>query len=242
MHRRLTLAEVPFVSKVRIKYGPAVKLIDLSPGGAQIETINFRLQPGSTVVVEIASREGELSIPAQVLRCQLASLLPEPIYRGSLIFKRPLDFKDLGSDSLDQAANELNPALEHARLRQLLKRLVIDSSGHAKSEDVVPPAVYEALGAALSTLETPAGRRSGLVLASQLAGLFKAMSDLFATAPTATALIAKVEEQLRQCVPARSIRLGDEASRPAAGLGTGFFRDSVARPRHPSRPHRGRVR
>ena len=96
-HRRLTLAEVPFVSKVRIKYGPAVKLIDLSPGGAQIETVNFRLQPGSTVVVEITSREGELSIPAQVLRCQLASLLPEPVYRGSLIFKRPLDFKDLGS-------------------------------------------------------------------------------------------------------------------------------------------------
>src|ERR1700710_1776047 len=70
-HRRLTLAEVPFVSKIRIKYGPAVKLIDLSPGGAQIETINFRLQPGSTVVVELTSREGELSIPAQVLRCQL---------------------------------------------------------------------------------------------------------------------------------------------------------------------------
>src|SRR5215210_8870182 len=103
LHRRLTLADLAFVSKVRIKYGPAVKLIDLSTGGAQIETVNFRLQPGSTVVVEIASRDGELSVPAQVLRCQLASLLPEPVYRGSLIFKRPLDFKDLGSDPLDQA-------------------------------------------------------------------------------------------------------------------------------------------
>jgi hypothetical protein len=223
LHRRLTLAEVPFVSKVRIKYGPAVKLIDLSPGGAQIETINFRLQPGSTVVVEITSREGELSIPAQVLRCQLTSLLPEPVYRGSLIFKRPLDFKNLGSDPLDQAANELNPALEHARLRQLLKRLVLDSSDHLVAEDAVSPAVYEALGAALSILESPAGRRSGLVLASQLAGLFKAMSDLFALSPTPTALIVKVEEQLRQGVPARSIRLGDEGSRLLQGSEPVFF-------------------
>jgi hypothetical protein len=217
VHRRLTLAEVPFVSKVRIKYGPAVKLIDLSPGGAQIETVNFRLQPGATVVVEITSREGELSIPAQVLRCQLASLLPEPVYRGSLIFKRPLDFKDLGADSVDPSATELNPALEHARLRQLLKRVVTDSSDRSASEDVVPPAAYEALGAALSTLETPAGRRSGLVLASELAGLFKAVSDQLVSAPTAEALIATIEDQLREYMPARSIRLGTEESRLLPG-------------------------
>jgi hypothetical protein len=222
-HRRLTPAEVPSVTRVRIKYGPAVKLIDLSTGGAQIETVNFRLQPGSTVVVEITSREGELSIPAQVLRCQLSSLLPETVYRGSLIFKRPLDFKDLGSDSIDQPASELNPALEQARLRQLLKRLVIGSAGHAASEDAVPPAVYEALGAALATLESPAGRRSGLTLASELAGLFKHMSDLFATAPTAAALIAKVEDQLAHYVPARSIRLGDAESVWLPGSEPVFF-------------------
>jgi hypothetical protein len=234
LHRRLTLAEVPFVSKVRIKYGPAVKLIDLSPGGAQIETVNFRLQPGSTVVVEISSREGELSIAAQVLRCQLASLLPEPVYRGSLIFKRPLDLKDLGSDPLDQAANELNPALEHARLRQLLKRLVFDSSGDAGGEDAVPLSVFEALGAALSTLETPAGRRAGLVLASQLAGLFKAMSDLFATSPTPIALAAKVEEQLRTGVPARSIRLGSDGTRLLPGSDPVFFAIPALDPRTPA--------
>jgi Family of unknown function (DUF6982)/PilZ domain len=222
-HRRLTLAEVPFVSKVRIKYGPAVKLIDLSPGGAQIETTNFRLQPGSTVVVEISSRDGELSIPAQVLRCQLASLLPDPVYRGSLIFKRPLDFKDLGADSIDHAANDLNPALEHARLRQLLKRLVIDAAGRTSPEDGVPPAIYEALGAALSTLETPAGRRSGLVLASELAGLFRTVSNAIGTAPTPAAVIAKIEDQLGHYVPARSIRLGDEGSRQQPGSEPVFF-------------------
>lgn len=217
LHRRLTLADVPFVSKVRIKYGPAVKLIDLSPGGAQIETVNFRLQPGATVVVELSSREGEMSIPAQVLRCQLASLMPEPVYRGSLIFKRPLDFKDLGADSINQAADELNPALEHARLRQLLKRVIIGSLDRSTSDGVVPPAAYEALGAALSTLETPAGRRSGLVLASELAGLFKGMSDLLASGPTAAALMARIGDQLRAYMPARSIRLGSEEARMVPG-------------------------
>jgi len=223
LHRRLTLAEVPFVTKVRIKYGPAVKLIDLSPGGAQIETINFRLQPGSTVVVEMSSREGDLSIPAQVLRCQLASLLPEPVYRGSLIFKRPLDFKDLGGDSVDQSAHELNPALEHAKLRQLLKRLIVGAAVGASADGAMPPAVYEALGAALSTLETPAGRRSGLILASELAGLFSAVSHLIAAAPTATALVAKIEAQLSHYVPARSIHLGDDASDLLPGAEPVYF-------------------
>jgi hypothetical protein len=223
LHRRLTLAEVPFVSKVRIKYGPAVKLIDLSTGGAQIETINFRLQPGSTVVVEMSSRQGDLSIPAQVLRCQLASLLPEPVYQGSLIFKRPLDFKDLGADAVEQSAHELNPALEHAKLRQLLKRLIVDGAEGAAPEGAMPPRVYEALGAALSTLETPAGRRSGLVLASELAGLFRTVSHLIATGPTATTLIAKIEDQLSHYVPARSVHLGDDASRRLPGVEPVYF-------------------
>src|SRR5258708_5403007 len=74
-HRRLTLSELSWLDRVRLKYGPAVSLIDLSEGGAQIETPT-RFQPGSTVVIEIAGHEDDIAVPARVLRCQISRLAP----------------------------------------------------------------------------------------------------------------------------------------------------------------------
>src|SRR5216684_128045 len=41
---RRTISELAWLNQVRVKYGPAVSLIDLSSGGAQIETASYRLQ------------------------------------------------------------------------------------------------------------------------------------------------------------------------------------------------------
>ena len=90
-HRRLTIAELSWLRYARIKYGPDVSLIDLSVGGAQIETTSYPPQPGSTVVIELAAGERTWPVPALVLRCHLASLAPHPTYRGGLAFKRPFD-------------------------------------------------------------------------------------------------------------------------------------------------------
>ena len=108
-HRRLTVAEVPFISQVRLKFGPAVMLIDISAGGAQIETTNVGLQPGSMVTLEMTGQHGKRAIPAQVLRCQLASLRPELVYRVTLVFTRPVDLKELGADSVEPVADDLEP-------------------------------------------------------------------------------------------------------------------------------------
>src|SRR6185436_20402517 len=72
---RLMLSELEWLNGVRLKYGPAVSLIDLSTGGLQIETSN-RLQPGSTVVVQISGPDGEVAIPSSVLRCQVSRVVP----------------------------------------------------------------------------------------------------------------------------------------------------------------------
>jgi hypothetical protein len=207
---RLTVAEVPFVSQIRLKFGPAVALIDLSSGGAQIETTNVGLQPGSMVIIEMTGQQGRRAIPAQVLRCQLASLQPELVYRVALIFTPPVDLKDfgtdLGADSVEPMADDLDPALESQRLRGLLAGLVVDPSRRPASADALAPAVLNALEAARSTLDTPAGQRAGPALATALAGLFKATTDALSTAPTATALVAAIAEQLKHVVPARAIR------------------------------------
>ena len=54
---RRTLSELAWLTQVRVKYGPDVSLIDLSAGGAQIETTSYRLKPGSTVNYTV-KREG----------------------------------------------------------------------------------------------------------------------------------------------------------------------------------------
>jgi hypothetical protein len=100
-HVRLAVSQVPFVRAVRLRYGPAVTLIDLSSGGAQIEIASFSVQPGSKVIVEIMDQQGTTAIPAHVLRCTVASVSPL-IYRAALSFMVPLDINEdhLGCESL----------------------------------------------------------------------------------------------------------------------------------------------
>src|SRR5438067_2312772 len=122
VHHRCMLAELPWLREVRLKYGPRAVLIDLSGGGAQLETAGYRLNPGSIVVVEINGNQDESPIPSRVIRCQIAGLAPQPIYRSALQFKRILALPasaachhPLGADA--------NPAREHARLLHALRRL-----------------------------------------------------------------------------------------------------------------------
>ena len=150
-HVRLNVSQVPFISGVGLKSGPAVTLIDISSGGAQIDTTWFGLQPGSRVILEMTGQKGKTAVPAQVLRSQLASVRPEPIYRASLAFTRPVDLADFGGHTVEPAAN-LNPT-QAERFRQLLTPLVFDTSG-LTSADVLVPTVSDALVAALSTLDT----------------------------------------------------------------------------------------
>lgn len=210
---------MPFVTRVRLKYGPVVSLVDLSAGGAQIETTSFRLQPGSSVVLELAGEDREVSVPATVLRCQLASLLPEPVYRGALVFKKELDLGTLGTvpAAEPEAEPELDHTVEQNTLRQMLMRLSgaqsptgqPAASGGAGSGDA--SVLVGALTAAVGVLETPAGKRSGPVLASELAALLKGTTDALKRQTHPEALIGAIEDHLRRVIPARAVRL-DEAN------------------------------
>ena len=82
---RRPLSELAWLTQVRVKYGPTVSLLDLSAGGAQIEATAFRLQPGSTIVVQIATESETLAVPALVLRSHVSGLLPAgATYRTAL--------------------------------------------------------------------------------------------------------------------------------------------------------------
>jgi hypothetical protein len=206
---------VPFVRKVRLKYGPAVTLIDVSTGGAQFETRN-RLQPGSAIIIEMAGTDSDLAIPAQVIRCQLVSLIPEATYRSAVSFKRPLDFKDLTPASAVEPPRPLDPAVEQRQLRLTLSRLDLGDAaadGGAQTEPDDAASWYEALDAAMATLETAAGRRAGPALSGELAAMFKAMAAAIAEGPTPAALVAALREHLREVIGARAIHLVESDSR-----------------------------
>lgn len=91
-HERLAPGELAWIREVRLKYGPRVSLIDLSTGGALLQT-DVRLRPGTDMVIEIVGSR-IAAVPIRVLRSQLARITGDTaIYQGACEFKRPFDLE-----------------------------------------------------------------------------------------------------------------------------------------------------
>ena len=116
LHTRLSASQVTWLKQVRLKYGPIVRLVDVSSGGMQIETLGHPLEPGSTLALELGRTADTVTVPAQVIRCHVAGLLPQTVYRGALAFKRPIDVpEDDSFDGLDTVP-AYEPALTGAEV------------------------------------------------------------------------------------------------------------------------------
>src|ERR1700730_4082029 len=76
-HPRLSARELRWLRAARLKYGPPVRLIDLSVGGALLES-DAPLRPGSTLALELAGAgpvgSSPVVVPLRVVRCQLTGL------------------------------------------------------------------------------------------------------------------------------------------------------------------------
>jgi hypothetical protein len=78
-----------WLRSTRLQFGPPVSLIDLSAGGALVET-GMQLRPGSTAALTIAGRGVDETTPFHVLRCEVVSIDQGPVYRGAGVFSRKL--------------------------------------------------------------------------------------------------------------------------------------------------------
>jgi uncharacterized protein DUF6982/PilZ domain-containing protein len=203
-HERHAVSALAWLNQVRLKYGPTVSLIDLSVCGAQID-VSQSLQPGTTVVIEIAGRKGDVLVPSRVVRCHVSDIAPSITYRGALEFKQPFALPEAPANSVaDADANMLH---EHARLTVALKR-------QAESSTFAPSAGQTCVGAAslaaaLAMIESPSGRRAGGALPREVGRLFRTLTRSIETGQTVDKLLAEVADQLRRTVPTRSIRLID---------------------------------
>jgi hypothetical protein len=93
-HLRLSADDVRWLRSARLKYGPDVRVIDISAGGILVET-EGQLRPDSNVVFELSGPEGSILVPSRVLRCRVASITDISLYQGACSFKRPLEIPDL---------------------------------------------------------------------------------------------------------------------------------------------------
>lgn len=93
-YARLAAAELEWLRQARLKSGPRVTLVDLSRGGALIDS-RVQMRPGSTITLELSGHEASLELSSQVLRCHLAQIGGTAVYRGACRFAEPLVIEDL---------------------------------------------------------------------------------------------------------------------------------------------------
>lgn len=218
-HPRLTVSELAWLNHARIKYGPDVSLIDLSVGGAQIETSSYQLQPGSTVVIELAAGDKTWPVPARVLRCHVASLAPHATYRGALAFKRPFDFQEIAA-SVDSFV-DINPLHEYARLNLALKRV---ADAYGMGDTPLSATGTAALEAAMKMVESVRGRESAAPFVKEFGRLLRMLATSIENGADPAVVVPEIISRLHRSVPSLMVRLVDASHTTAIRTDAVFFR------------------
>jgi hypothetical protein len=88
--RRLEAFEEHRIVSAAVQPGHRARLIDVSAGGALIET-SLRLLPGSSIELQVETGTDRARLRGQVLRCSVVRLRPTWVcYRGAIAFDRHL--------------------------------------------------------------------------------------------------------------------------------------------------------
>jgi hypothetical protein len=201
---RRTLSELSWLNQVRLKYGPAVSLLDLSAGGAQIELTNHWLRPGLGVIVEIAAESETFLVPARVLRAHVSRVLPSATtYRAALAFKDCLDLSR-AREAGEQSDRDLNLLHEHSKLNVALRRLDESMLVHG---DTVAGVGRSAVAAALAIMESPSGQRARVPFSREMSRLLRIITTGLSHGTAPHAILEQLIEAVRRAVPAQVIRV-----------------------------------
>ena len=88
--RRLETFEDHRIVSASLRPGHRARFIDVSAGGALIET-SHRLLPGASVELQVATGTDRASLRGRVLRCAVVRVRPTWVcYRGAIAFDRHL--------------------------------------------------------------------------------------------------------------------------------------------------------
>ncbi len=107
---RRPASELPFLKSVKLLAGPEVRLIDVSRGGAQLES-ETPLPPGTRVCLRLVTTDTTLLIDGRVLRSRVSCLQPGLVrYRSAVAFDEEVAL--FSEDKADSAAKEAEPRAE----------------------------------------------------------------------------------------------------------------------------------
>jgi PilZ domain len=199
---RIAVGDLPWVRGARLKYGAPLSLIDLSIGGAQVESA-VTLRPGSTIVVQIQGEDKDIALASQVLRCHIAAIAPVATYRGALAFKRAVRLPGL---DVYKANAALDAAHEFARLTLAIKRLTAhplhdpEAASPIRYGTVMTEVGRSALAAASAALALPSAKRGGPAFSTELAGLFREVTRGLDDGVSSIALLDRMARRLRYTI------------------------------------------
>ena len=77
------------VVSASVRPGHDAVLVNLSAGGALIDT-EHRLLPGTTVELQMRTKNDRINVRGRVLRCAVVRLRPAVCYRGAIAFDQYL--------------------------------------------------------------------------------------------------------------------------------------------------------
>jgi hypothetical protein len=87
----------------RFKYGPDVRVVDISKGGVLIEA-GSGVPCHARVVFEFSGPDTRILVPARIVRSGLDVVDGAPVYRGAYAFQRPFRLADEFVEKRDQSA------------------------------------------------------------------------------------------------------------------------------------------
>jgi len=91
-HTRISPEDTPDLKGIALTQGTTARVIDISRGGALIET-DVRLVPQQKIGFKVQLTQGDFRVMGSVLRSSIKSL-KGPIYQSAIVFENPLTVLD----------------------------------------------------------------------------------------------------------------------------------------------------
>jgi hypothetical protein len=146
--RRRTMAEVGWLSSVKLSWGQHLRVVNISSSGLLVES-GMRLSPGSVTRFHIEGADSALVVPARVVRCRVSDVDSLGVkYETAAAFDRPVEAltvecesRDIDSrldDLLDRVQQRADRGASAAELRMTFETGVLDliSAGEVRLRDV----------------------------------------------------------------------------------------------------------
>jgi hypothetical protein len=147
---RYSLPDVPSVKSINANAGAEMKVINISRGGALLET-EVRLPPNTKIVLRVVTIEGVIQITGRVLRSSISSLKGTPKYQSAVSFENPLHILDDLSETAAGSQPSVHGSATSAESQSGADRTAApDREGNLKANGpILEVSAFEARDAAL---------------------------------------------------------------------------------------------